>query len=81
MNMSNDELVGKARHYLNHLLRSRPVPGLQPEMFTQARVSQVPVVALGCKDREDVMEIFIDPQTGEFLDAIHTPNKPKKRQN
>jgi hypothetical protein len=81
MNMSNDELIGNARHYLDHLLRSRPALGVQLEMFTQARVSQVPVVALECKDREDVMEIFLDPQTGEFLDAIHAPNKPKKKQN
>lgn len=78
-------MLAKARHHLKDVIeRQAPVLksnlGLTPEMFSEATVSQRPVVTFSCRDREDVIEIYLDPRSGEMIDLIHTPKPPARTQ-
>ena len=82
--MEEHEILAEARHHLRDVIeRQAPLltanHGLTAEMFTEAVVSQRPVVSFSCKDREDVIEIYLDPQSGALIDLIHIPKQPKRK--
>ncbi len=77
--MNNVELIAKAREHLESTLKLHPLPGLQAEMFTEGRIAQVPMVTFGCKDREDVIEIILEPHSGDCLSVTHVPKQPKRK--
>ena len=84
MYMLDYELLAKARHHLKDVIEHQaPVLnsnlGLTAEMFSRAIVSQRRVVTFICDDREDVIEVYLDPSTGEMIDLIHTPEQPKAK--
>ncbi len=75
--MNDAELIAKAREYLNSTMHLQPHPWLRPEMFTQARMAHAPMVIFGCNDREDEIEIILDPYSGECLSFTHVPQREK----
>ena len=83
--MKDQELIARARGHLKDLFDRHAEAfkvdhGLTADMFTEATLSQKPVVSFRCSDREDVMEIVLDPHSGDLMDALHIPKRPKKKQ-
>ena len=76
--MNDVELIAKAREHLKSILNLHSLPGMQAEMFTEGRIAHVPMVSFGCKDRENVIEIILDPHSGDCLSVTHVPKQPKR---
>ena len=81
--MNDHDWIVKARRHLNEVMGRHAAEfeanhGLTAGMFTEATVSDGPVVSFRCVDREDVMEIHLDPRSGDLTDLFHIPEPPKK---
>ena len=75
--MTHDELIAKAREFAEPFERMGEFPVRIAE-FPEVRIQETVVVSFSRSEREDRIEVCLDPETGEFVSATYTP--PKSRQ-
>ena len=70
--MTHEELITKARDYMKAFDR-RSTFGVSSEVFSQARVVETALVYLGRRDRDDYIEVYLNRETGELINAAYHP--------
>jgi hypothetical protein len=70
--MSHDELIAKAREHAEVFERGGDFSVRVAEL-PRTRVRETVLISFGSTDRDDVIEILLDAQSGDFVTATYAP--------
>ena len=80
--MKDVELTAKAQKHKDSFLRHPLFKiGIEPEEFSEVKISETPLamVSFSCKNREDVFNLILNAETGEFVSGVHIPKQPQRK--
>jgi hypothetical protein len=70
--MSHHELIAKAREHAEVFERGGEFPVRVAEL-PRTRVRKAVLIYFGSNDRDDVIQILLDSESGDFIDASYSP--------
>ena len=73
--MSDDELIAKAREHAEVFESGGNLP-IRVAQLPKSRVQATTLIYFGSNDRDEVVEILLDSETGDFISAKYSPPPP-----
>jgi hypothetical protein len=77
--MTREQLSARAREELKHF-ESQAV-GIQAETFVEIKALDAVMFYFECQEHGDTVEVFLQKDSGEFMQLTHTPGKPTGKAN